>query len=1123
MAKLSITAPAPNQVPAAATGAGIAANTIKGLLGRVPLNENPYLKVAADIGQGIARTVGSVGLSAINKTLSLISPKSATSSVEIPSYLHPLFGADEKTISDIPTRAQEASLKINENPLAKKYGLDKISIPLAYGSIAATTALDLAGMGGEKAAVKTLIKETDPKLVAGLLEKIGISPKVAEKFAPDFVTATTPKEVEHALEIAKASHGLTILSDAEKNAMDLYQTNRNANLPEAQKEIEQNAFGEIQKQGGLPTMADNYIRENGIIVNTDNARELFPAYQADRSLSAAVHEPSSLVTKAAYDRLLQTEAGKGDNTVLFTGGGTGAGKSSALSAIEGSAKPAIVYDGNLSSFKSSVDKIEKALDAGYKVQIRYVYRDPIEALTGGALPRAEAMAAEKGSGRTVPLNEHLNTHLGVPKTAIALSERYRNDPRVDIQTIDNSHGAGNAQIVDTMDFFKKKVYSKRNAKELRQQASKALEAEYKAGNISEATYRGTQDIPGKGRTPKQGNGELTKPVSKEEVPKLEQTPAHTFSDLGQGKDGKEWSSLIKGFSKNLSAKGKVHIFDYAATPEFVLEKIGLGKSAEMLQEAKYSYKKTLKAEIDRIQAWKKEVGNTPGASERIFKYLDGEARFVKREMSASEIKVAEEIKTYLKEWADRLKLPEDNRIGNYITHIFEEVPGEGIKPSVFDEDPELAAIMEKLPAGSVYDPFLQQRLGKKGYRQDAWAALDAYVKRGSRKEAMDPALEFMKKEAKNLDDYSYKYVTNLTHRINMRPTEIDKGLDNFIKQTPGLRSMGKGVRPIMNLTRKIRNVFYRGTLGLNISSALRNLSQGANTYAKLGEKYTVVGYTKLFARLLTRNLDDLKEYGILEDELVQDKKLGVYKSILQKVDPILYAQFSLAEKINRGAAFYGAKSKAIAKGLSEAEAIKYGQRMVRETQFAFGAVDSPTVLSSDIAKTVGQLQSYNLKQGEFLIRMLKNKEFAGLIRYTVGTAAFLYSIGKMFGMTWSQVIPTVGLGGSPIGNLSGGILELATAGGDSQKQAEGISKLKRAAVTIVPAGAQIKKTVQGIQAYNEGRDKTPSGRTRFKIPQNTATQLQTAVFGKSSIPAAQEYYSSLGKKKSSSGKAKLSI
>jgi hypothetical protein len=188
--------------------------------------------------------------------------------------------------------------------------------------------------------------------------------------------------------------------------------------------------------------------EGGTVLNTDVARELSPEYLADRTRSADVHEAASDTVKTLYARKLAEPTPEGrEPVVMFTAGGTGAGKTTAIAqAGDALGKPEIIYDTNMNSLASSVEKVEQALAAGRDVRIAYVYRDPVEALTGGAIPRAQRQAAKFGSGRTVPLVEHAKTHSGVRSVIEALAKKYENDPRVDIRAIDNSRGKGQAKL-----------------------------------------------------------------------------------------------------------------------------------------------------------------------------------------------------------------------------------------------------------------------------------------------------------------------------------------------------------------------------------------------------------------------------------------------------------------------------------------------------------------------------------------------------------------------------------------------------------------------------------------------------------------------------------------------------
>jgi len=489
-----------------------------------------------------------------------------------------------------------------------------------------------------------------------------------------------------------------------------------------------------------------------------------------------------------------------------------------------------------------------------------------------------------------------------------------------------------------------------------------------------------------------------------------------------------------------TVKQKVNIFDYLRTPEKVLNKIGLGKEASLLRNAEESYKKDLTNEFKYLSNLQSQV---PGAEQRIFKYLDGESVT----LSSKERTVAEELKTYLKGWADKLKLPEDSRIANYITHIFDH----DLITKEFD--PEFAKLITDRVPGSVYDPFLEQRLGALGYKENVWAALDAYVKRATRKFNFDPALEVLSKSSNRLDLESFNYVKKLGAQINMRPTEIDNLLDNAIKQSPIGYKFGQ--RPTTVLTQKFRQIIYRGTLGLNFGSALRNLTQGVNTYARLGEKNTVLGYVDL----MRKGTQELLDNGVLFDNLIQDRSFSLTQKVLERTDKGLFAMFDTVEKINRGSAYYGGKRQAIEKGLSITEAINYAKQVVRDTQFQFGRIDTPVVLGSDISKTVTQLQSFNIKQTEFLSDMLKSKDFVGLTRWVGASLGVIYTVGRLLNMRPTDMIPTFRLGGAPIGNLTTGLLDQLSR--NPGTRAMGRSKIKNVSYQLIPGGSQIKKLLRG--------------------------------------------------------------
>ncbi len=225
----------------------------------------------------------------------------------------------------------------------------------------------------------------------------------------------------------------------------------------------------------------------GKVLNTDIARELSEDYLKNRTLSANVHEPASSFIKQYYSELLAQPAKEGSR-VLFTGGGTGAGKTSSLQeTLPKIAKEAeIVYDTNMNKLESARKKIDQALESGRKVDLVYTYRDPVEALREGSLSRAMRQVKDIGTGRTVPLKEHIRTHLGSREVMPQLMEAYKDNPNVRIAVVDNSLGKGQARISSL------EALPQLDTKTLEKQLRNALEEEFKAGKITKEVYEASK-------------------------------------------------------------------------------------------------------------------------------------------------------------------------------------------------------------------------------------------------------------------------------------------------------------------------------------------------------------------------------------------------------------------------------------------------------------------------------------------------------------------------------------------------------------------------------------------------------------------------------------------------------
>lgn len=191
------------------------------------------------------------------------------------------------------------------------------------------------------------------------------------------------------------------------------------------------------------------------IVAGDDAKYSVPGMAPDKSMN--YHEPASEFVKGYYKHLL-ADPESTHKPVMITAGGTGAGKTSALKKYfvdnGGNVNDyAAIVDTNLTTLHSATSRIEPALATGHDVQVKFVYRDPVEAFQNGVIPRAAS------EGRAVTASTHAETHAGSLDAIKQIADKYKSNPNVHVEVIDNSRGAGKAQAVP-LDFLHDKSYTK---------------------------------------------------------------------------------------------------------------------------------------------------------------------------------------------------------------------------------------------------------------------------------------------------------------------------------------------------------------------------------------------------------------------------------------------------------------------------------------------------------------------------------------------------------------------------------------------------------------------------------------------------------------------------------------
>jgi hypothetical protein len=274
-------------------------------------------------------------------------------------------------------------------------------------------------------------------------------------------------------------------SEAKKLFESFYKNPKSLN-PEFQK-INDKFFKYIGDN--IDNVSSKYWKKFGKVLNTDNIREFSEDYMGDKSLySAAVHEPSSALTKKLYlDKLKEAPKAGEDASIYMTAGGSGAGKTSGISkskAVQDLVKKSqMTYDSNMNKFNTTDEKIKLALDHGKDVVYIYTYRDPVEAFINGVVPRGRPKNGI--NERVVPIINHEDTHNGSLETFKKIIQKYQNNPKVDIHFVDNSLGKGKQMFrdLDEIKNFKPSTGLQNKLKNI-------VEDLYAKGELTLSEYRG---------------------------------------------------------------------------------------------------------------------------------------------------------------------------------------------------------------------------------------------------------------------------------------------------------------------------------------------------------------------------------------------------------------------------------------------------------------------------------------------------------------------------------------------------------------------------------------------------------------------------------------------------------
>lgn len=222
-----------------------------------------------------------------------------------------------------------------------------------------------------------------------------------------------------------------------------------------------------------------YMKRFGNILSSDNVKLMFRdrGYDPhDEESIRAFHKQTGPLVGKMFDVFMRKLKGRGNGTVVFTGGGNGAGKSTVLNG-DVSRNADFVMDSAMVNLSAARDSIQKVIDNGQVPVLAFVYRSPEDAWFNGVQKRNQS-----ADGHTVPKSTFANTHSMARGNFLKLLDEFGNKAQYIIW--DNS---SNGEKISLDELKAKPVYTKEQILEIIN--GKADSDEKGTGGVRESSQR----------------------------------------------------------------------------------------------------------------------------------------------------------------------------------------------------------------------------------------------------------------------------------------------------------------------------------------------------------------------------------------------------------------------------------------------------------------------------------------------------------------------------------------------------------------------------------------------------------------------------------------------------------
>ncbi len=411
----------------------------------------------------------------------------------------------------------------------------------------------------------------------------------------------------------------------------------------------------------------------------------------------------------------------------------------------------------------------------------------------------------------------------------------------------------------------------------------------------------------------------------------------------------------------------------------VFEKMGLGeeiwkpafKAEVELNEAREAFRKRLK----EVAGW---VGKDKERRALVFRELENPGS--QPGLTFNEKRAVTWFRDFFNEWADTLDLAPGKRLTNYVTHIFEADIAEQLKADQ-PLDPAIARMLEYKAPKTIFNPFLQERLGATtGLIEDPLKAAEAYSSRQLRVFYYEPLLQKLRLYADAAPGASSRYLKEFAQRLTGRPLKTDEEINNTIREladiiakVPGgsvLANRLRGGNPSGMASYNFTSALYTLWLGFKPTSAIRNLSQHTLILAETGPAHFADGIRLRFTKEGRAAMNDSLVLRSRRAAFVPGIDDSFARGWTDKFREAALFMFRQADKQNVSDAFLAgySEAKSLIPGADRQVWIERGDEVAADTQYLYTKLNAFSWSQNSIGRVFSVLTTWSENWLELMVK-----------------------------------------------------------------------------------------------------------------------------------------------------------